>query len=300
MIHEYAVEPEVLSRWQNFRYFSENFGVSRGRLISEFPKEWVKRVYESLEGCKDIEKSTIIQRLKHLKETALLPRRYQGHDWNNGAWIDNAVTEHLKTSFRAIIAVANPKSFDFVRCGDDLDETDPLWRAETECRIERTATQMAECAATLLRASSKIRFVDPYFEPNDPRFTNPLKEFLRRALTDRGKAGLRNIEYHTSNRATRAHILNAAARNWAWFRGLLPRGLRLQIVQWHKDDMHNRFILTERGGMKFANGLDEGDNPRHDVVNLLGEKVCEEISKDYDVVESKLRLVDNWEIEELV
>jgi hypothetical protein len=77
---------------------------------------------------------------------------------------------------------------------------------------------------------------------------------------------------------------------------LVPAGLTLRIVRWDKEDLHNRYVLTERGGLKFGQGLDEGTNPPTDVVNLLGERVHEEIWKDYDRTVSTLRLIDEWEV----
>jgi hypothetical protein len=47
MLHEYAVDPACLGDWQNFRFLMGAFGVSQGRLVSQFPKDWVKRVCES-------------------------------------------------------------------------------------------------------------------------------------------------------------------------------------------------------------------------------------------------------------
>jgi len=53
----------------------------------------------------------------------------------------------------------------------DLDELEePRWQAERQRRIERTATEMTACAATLLRNAKEIRFVDPYFTPQEAAF----------------------------------------------------------------------------------------------------------------------------------
>jgi len=46
MLYEFAVEPTCLDNWQTFRYLIEQFGVSHGRLISRFPKDWIRLVIE--------------------------------------------------------------------------------------------------------------------------------------------------------------------------------------------------------------------------------------------------------------
>ena len=47
MLYEFAVEPSCLDSWQTFRYLIEKFGVSHGRLISRFPKDWIRKVMEN-------------------------------------------------------------------------------------------------------------------------------------------------------------------------------------------------------------------------------------------------------------
>ena len=59
MLYEYALEPDLLNNWKDFRYFTEKFGVSRGRLLSPFPKRWKRLVYESLANCGEIERKRI-------------------------------------------------------------------------------------------------------------------------------------------------------------------------------------------------------------------------------------------------
>src|SRR5690606_977065 len=57
MIHEFAVDPEALTGWQNFRYVVEKFGIPQGRLISRFPKEWKSLVYDACAACPPVEKA---------------------------------------------------------------------------------------------------------------------------------------------------------------------------------------------------------------------------------------------------
>jgi hypothetical protein len=59
MLHEYALEPALLDNWKDFRYFTEKFCVSRGRMIARYPKRWKRLVYESLSNCGEIERKRI-------------------------------------------------------------------------------------------------------------------------------------------------------------------------------------------------------------------------------------------------
>ncbi len=44
MIKEVAVEPEVMATWSHFRELWDDLGVSRGRLVAEYPPNWREEV----------------------------------------------------------------------------------------------------------------------------------------------------------------------------------------------------------------------------------------------------------------
>ncbi|MGH9879642.1 MAG: hypothetical protein ACRD5H_18590 [Nitrososphaerales archaeon] len=111
MLYEYAVEPTLLNNWKDFRYFTEKLGVSRGRLISRYPKRWKKFVYESLTNCGEVERARIEERLRQLDDR-LLPRQGQWDD--NQGWLTNAEAEHYRRPFHAILAKINPRELDFI------------------------------------------------------------------------------------------------------------------------------------------------------------------------------------------
>jgi hypothetical protein len=58
MLYEYAVEPKAIaSRWETCRYLSEKFGFHRARLLSEYPKKWLRLTIEAAEPLPDVEKN---------------------------------------------------------------------------------------------------------------------------------------------------------------------------------------------------------------------------------------------------
>ena len=83
-----------------------------------------------------------------------------------------------------------------------------------------------------------------------------------------------SIEYHTgdSNKDT-----NAFAREMGKsIRPYLPAATTLKVVRWKEDELHNRYILTDRGGVMFGTGLDVDESaiPSEDTVTLLDEQNC--------------------------
>ena len=60
---------------------------------------------------------------------------------------------------------------------------------------------------------------------------------------------------------------------------LIPNGMRVSFVRWSEKDggqpLHNRYILTELGGVSFQHGLDDGKKGDTDDVALLDRESYE-------------------------
>jgi hypothetical protein len=217
-----------------------------------------------------VEKLKIVERLTILKKFALYPRH---HGWDpEKAWLDNALAEHDKRPFSAIIAQENPDASAAVICQADLDELEePRWRAERQRRIERTATEMAACTETLLRNARDILFVDPYFTPKDQRFKRPLQAFLQVVAQRPPGIPVARIEIHTGHDDSAGTKSFFDAECTRHLPSIIPQGMKIRLIRWDRSYLHNRFILTEYGGLQFATGLDDhnGSATRHDIVDLL-------------------------------
>jgi hypothetical protein len=280
MLKEYAVQPELLSHWPVFRYLSDKFGYGRGRVIARYPKQWERMVYESLLNCKPVEKKRMEEALIRLK-SALYPRH---HEWdNNKGWLDNAIKEHIKRPFCAIVALENPTGDADILCEADLDEeNEPRWKAETQRPIKRTAPEMVSCAEPLLRNAKKILFVDPNFTPQDQRFKRPLKAFLQAVAKRPYSIPINSIELHTGHKSTGTKdFFDRSCKEH--LPSIVPSGMKIRLVRWDQEYLHNRYILTEYGGLGFGTGLDDhgGRDNKEDDVFLLAREVYDIRWKQY-------------------
>ena len=234
-----------------------------------------------LSDCKTMEKHRIIERLNMLEKSALLPRH---HEWTEDKiWLDNAIEEHAKRPFYAIISQDNPnKVADVIRKADLDEEKEPRWRAETQLHIARTAKEMVTCAELLLRTAREILFIDPYFIPKAPRFKRPLKAFLQAAAKRPASSSITRIEIHTGHKSsgTKDSFDAECVRHLP---SIIPRGMKIRLVRWDQAHLHERYILTEKGGVKFSGGLDDHDGgPRkHGDVDLLQPGPHKAIWKEY-------------------
>ncbi len=291
MIFEYAVEPILLNNWKDFRYFTEKFGVPNGRLISRFPKKWKRLVYEALAECGEIERKRIEEGLRQL-DARMLKRQ---HDWDSQFdWLTNAETEHLKRLFHAILAKTNRNQRAFVLEGDRLDETEPLWNTRRSRIIPRKAREMAACVAPLLRWSRRLMFIDPYFGPENPRHRRPFEAFMVAMLEGRLQNPPTVVEVHITDRADFDFFKSEVNQRLS---GLIPVGVKVRFVRWRQRDggekLHNRYILTDIGGVSFEVGLDDGAEGETDEIKLLEKEIYELRLEQYGSSTPAFDLVDD-------
>lgn len=274
MIHEYALEPELVATWgnrQDSRYFVEQFGLGKPRIVSRYPKRWTRQVWDAFKSDNEIERKRMEELLVRLTERQVKRR---GYLWEaEKTWLQNAHAEHGRAPFHAILARVNPNGHPTTLVADELQEgTTPLWAAPRGRTVARSATEMAAAIGAMLRVSEVVIFVDPHFGPERSRYRRPLEEFLRAALQDRPTAGPRRVEVHTSleSTGTRAFFEREC-------QGQLPRclpaGICLALLRLTARPggqcLHNRYVLTDVGGVVFGIGLDDGNVAETDDLNLM-------------------------------
>lgn len=275
MIHEYALEPELVATWTDRRagrYFLEKFGLGRPRIVSRYPKGWKKLVWEAFGDGSDLDRKRLEEVIARLGE-AMVKRRDGLWDRDN-AWLENAEREHDRVPFHAILARANPRGLVHVLFADELDETTMLWAMPHGRIVARTAAELATVVASMLRIAKEVVLVDPYFGPRNPRYSEPLTEFLRAIIEKRPCELPHRIEVQSAadgdSRDTPEVFREECQRRLP---RCVPRGLRVQMVRLREregcEELHNRYILTELGGVEFGAGLDRRDAGSADDINLL-------------------------------
>jgi hypothetical protein len=282
MLAEFALEPTLLHNWDRFQRFVSLFGVGQGRLISRYPRKWQEMVLASV-LCGPVEKLRITEALVRAAKSVLLSRE---HDWNPAVpWLENAVAEHAKRPFDALLAGSNPASHRDVVDASDLDVTalPAKLHAGPSRLVVRSAAQMAAAVRVLLQFSKKVVLIDRHFSPDSPRFRDPLAEMLMCFLDRHGRPRQVEVELHVGHRILDdAPDFRAACE--AHLQDVIPLGMRLTIARWNHEELHNRYILTDRGGLSIGEGLDEA-NPKSsrtdDVLTLLSPETAAELMERF-------------------
>lgn len=263
MFKEFAVEPEsITNSYRDFAYVVEKFGVSEGRWISRFPKTWKALVYESakakLSGTKDLTK--IEERLRRVGDQVLLASGRFPTD-NKARWIDSAIAEHRHRPFDAIVATLGRDNPPVVAV-TNLDGDHPCLAPNRQWEVARTAQEMAACCMPLLTSSRHIKLVDPHFDLTAQRFRRPFAQLI---------AGTRpgvTVDIFRGDNLQVHYAIQQFSERMAVIR---PAGVSVRLFLLPQAPMHNRFVLTERGGLTFLTGLDDADGgPKtHDKVIVL-------------------------------
>lgn len=320
MIKEYALDPELLTNWKDFRFFTTFFSLENGRALSGYPSPtyWISLVRKNLSNCKPMEKAKILEGLHKL---VFIHSRDNGK-WNDKSnWLDNIIEEDKRKPFQAIISNKNTKHptvilGDQIICSQLLPDNSKdltitkiktLFKTPRSVIVNRKPKEMALCIKDLLQSSKQFIFIDPYFlatasntidlgsrtlkdqnERNIKRHIRPLKEFLE-IISDSNKDNslpITRLQYHSKNTDKFVDDNTFKLNCDKELPSLIPKGKPFDLMRWNDESLHNRYILTDIGGVMFGTGLDdndEGDTTKadKDVVTLLDEDTRQQLWQQY-------------------
>lgn len=275
MIHTYALEPELLVTWakgEEYRFIHGSFGLGTPRAMLELPEfmEWKSKV---LRAAADGQLTELqYKRVEHLLRI-FDDHRYRRDDSiydDLVSWLENAEQEHGRKPFRAILATDNPRKHPAVAVSSRIDPHEPRWTCPTGANPARTPEALEALLRPMLSNCRALHLVDPHFGPENARHRNVLVA-LTRALPA-------NTEIHVHCTVKRedpvvvpslAFFEEAAAQ----IAPRLPPTITVRFVRWKEkkgsDRLHNRYVLTDLGGVSLGIGLDAGKPGETDDVLLL-------------------------------
>ncbi len=303
MIHEYAVDPNSLSSFNEIWQALEQFGVENGRLVVECPKRWWAIVKQNLEQAQETlpaeEFKVLEDRCHNLRHSGKLTRR-RGlqFDGQQASWIRGLATEHSTRPFRAAIQLnTEDRSVDIpVLSRFDLHDGNPLWQVERSVYVSRDEHELAVAAIPLLAISTDMLFIDPYFSA-EPRHCIGLSAMLNGAI--KGGAKPQRLEVHTKTTAATPHLSEQIHL-------LVVAKVRdcpaITVVRWTQREggerLHDRFILTDRGGLEIPGGTDGSRKTVGESTNvhLLNQRTYEFRWQQYQLETSAFELAEKFTV----
>jgi len=289
MLKQYGLDPALLHNWDKFRfYYLNNFGFTKGRWILGLPdkKSWRRLVYNSLKGnISDTELSKVEIALRNFFKEKVVVHPASGVWDTSKDWLTNAENEYDHSPFDAIVTNENPRARNYVITDEEIEDTNPSWNVSCQNQIVRIAQDMAASIQPILQRSRTLIFIDPHFKPRESRYKNTLEAFLSTALQDRINTNLEVVEFHLSTVNYRGTFEVDCNRS-------LPRVIDNSILIKFKEiaekpngeKIHDRYILTDIGGVKFSVGLDEDQQRATNQttgVDLLEDHIYQQIWFQY-------------------
>lgn len=123
-------------------------------------------------------------------------------------------------------------------------------------------------ARRLIINASELHLIDPHFGPDARRY----REVLEALLGEVAAAGRvpRLVRVHRSDNAMLSHFARTAAQERP---RRIPAGTKVEFARWCEhaggNAVHNRYVLTELGGVTLGKALDAGAAGHRDDLNLM-------------------------------
>lgn len=259
MIFEYAISPSLFNTEDRVALLATSLGMDHGRVVSDFPKDMWEQfalgfIKKHAQG--EVQLKAWKECLYSLKKRAAIVRR-QAAGWDQSkSWSENAVVEHQRHRFQAIVdEKPNAGCAEVVQVGVPLAMS-ALWAVRGDCHIDRRAVAMVDKMQALLDISGTIILIDRNFSI-DGRFTNVLVQLAKYVVNAKKGPAVTQIKYVVSDAVYSPPEMQQRCAEL--LPGLLPAGASVKFLVKHKSRLHDRFVLTERGCLDFGAGLDEGN-----------------------------------------
>lgn len=295
MIKVFALEPQVITNSLLIQRL-EQFGFDQGRILGEVPKGWRDSVKNALKQADPGTRKALEIRLERLiKERAMqrLPS-----EASQATWVSTA-TSIPRNHLDGIIVDKRGEAQDerILEASDHFGEKD-VWNVSTNSLASRDEVSMANHVAVLMRYAYEVKFADPYFSGERRHL-----EFVKQCLIHRRDWPLKarmNLEFHfrwrRNSPADNNHLLRSQSESIFTsivestnnaIRKLLRDNDSVGWYLWaeREDENHQRFheryVLTDLGGVEFGGGLDIANSSQQTSVNLLSRTTTQTLNRRF-------------------
>ncbi len=301
MIRAYAIEPEAVLAWTDkngYRFIKDKFGLGTSRMFLDIQKysKWKKKAYDAAQknGLGDMELLRL-QELFKLWEIPRVKNRLGCYD-NTISWLTNSRKEYDRHPFAAIIASSNPDKHPAVIVEEELGQgNDYRWECSAASTPRRNAKELAGSIRNMLENSSVLHLVDQYFSTHKLRHKEVLEEFLNVAMYRCKRQSHLDVTVHCNTDISYDHFNRGALE----LKKRLPKGIHLSFKRWKEaegkesEKFHNRYILSDLGGLVFGTGLDRGYGNQTEDINLMDKEQYRKRWEQFVDPAEELTLVDS-------
>jgi hypothetical protein len=277
MIKIFTIDPVVFDSLDNISELIEYFGIEKLRMIWSYPSSWVMLIKEVIKtNFKNRERKRAYNKLEKIYKSVIeIPPNYICDDSNISLdnWLNKADELYQIKKYEGIISDKNPNSQAYICKIDNLEYCSTL-NNDSSFKVKRVDEDLSKAVAPLLYFATEIHFVDKYFHFLNPYHIRPLRSFIKEIFSDLRLNQISKITYHTGDSALSDNIERVLKSE---LDGLIPENVALRIVRWPDEKLHNRFLLTNVGGINFQHGLcdwDNGNSIEYDDISPIPLQAC--------------------------
>lgn len=273
MFERIAVEPSAFLTPGMILMASQHFGLDRGKLAAELPREWMRRVYEVLERFPDgIEKRAAKEQLARLKRHAFVRCGFP-YEPSLG-WVENARRAKLASHVEGIVVEHSTRQDE-----PDLMAYITQSQAPHIDLIRHTLDGFASGCRRFLEMVPRVVLVDPYLD-----LTRVQCSELFEAFIDWGQAGKCEefVVFCRAEDSLRGRLPSEYEQYVRRFLASLSicRPLRVTVNLLNdkgstRSPMHRRVMLGAEGGLAVDYGFKLEKNRESDVTVLAGRPLHE-------------------------
>ncbi len=264
MIYEFAIDPAEVATWssrEKYGYVYNAFGIGTPRIVARLPKHWRRMVWDAFKGGTIDEQARIEELLKAMGEK-MIRRPIEVGDWDSD-WLSAILEEDKLTNFQAIISSSKDRVLDNLIGFEDMNNLNKLWDIDVRVNFDRSASEFARCFRPMLRLAEEIRFVDAHLKPHDLRHQAVSRALFKEIVANRSPDTVR-VQFICQDSDQKPDWDTFSLRLNSWPDRVIPEGLAVEFIRLQENGrarFHDRFILTDIGGISLPDGLDEEDNP---------------------------------------
>lgn len=277
----FAIDPQAPVDLKDIKAMLEQFGLTNGRFIANFPDDWLRMFNAHVEHLQGLDRARLV-RLLDLHKDALLAVNLDFR--RTKSWVENAneAKQSRKGISRVLAADPNPLGIETLQKF--------LWEDDSEnssrgAHIPMSTDAYRKAVAPLLQHSTEIQLVDPFFQ-------------LRRSNGEihRGRSNVLReffIEAENSNRCKvfKINFKREIHLSWAAQELQIEKDLEniceeakisslLIEYSLHDEIVHGRYIFSIKGGLHFDHGFEPlRDKTNH--VHWLSRSELEPILRRY-------------------
>ncbi len=281
MLYEYAIDPiamvEIARDRRDFRLFLRSFEVGNPRVVSNFPKfSRLKKQIESHAdsvGLEGIDSTRLDELLSFLRQ---LPKVVRPSDADGDSWVDKVRSEGGRVAFDTVFvsdkALLEP--WPSVSIDDCYQGNCPFWDFNDRVVVSKTASAIASAIANMLRLSTRIYIIDPYLGTQKDKWSTFIS-VLEKAVSGRVADDLEVTVYLapckgiTTPSEMKKHFEKTAAEQFSSIKRMQFIGLKEKR---DGEQFHNRYILTDIGGISLGAGFEDGGPSETDDLFLLSRE----------------------------